>query len=198
MKKKLIAIATITVVFSMSSCKQENIPKEENTTKQENTAGTVEENKTNTTTTSSGNKELWAEQVESSIALTVPDDWAPEDWNTIFKKVDRKAIYNDVIDAVLNGKQKAYNFFNDSAYTVDQVKSILNKPERQKNQDKIVENKTGPDNISVMRVREKVYFDKEKFKLGTIPTALILYINHYSEDGSFVGYKPLFYVKLNN
>jgi hypothetical protein len=128
-------------------------------------------------------KELWADQVESSTNLSLPEDWTKEDFNSIYKNINRSTIYNDIIDAVLSGKQKAYNFFNDSAYSIEQVKAILGKPNRTAN------------DLSLFRVREKVYFDKENFKLERVPNSLILYVNHVA-DGAFHGYEPLFYVKI--
>lgn len=196
MKQTIISILAYSMISMLFSCKQEN------NTNTNSTIAATEDN----SSPAPANMKQWAEQVESSINLTVPEDWAPEDWNNIFRNIDRKSIYADVIDAVLSGKQKAYNFFTDSSLTLDQVKSILDKKVTVLNLDSIAhnaENKVshedvGPNTISLMRVREKVYFDKENFKLERKPTALILYVNHYSEDGSFVGYKPLFYVKLNS
>ncbi len=132
---------------------------------------------------SAGSVRLWADQVESGINLTVPEDWTPEDFNTIYKNINRKAIYSDIVDAVLTGKQKAYDFFNDSVLTLDNVKSILAKPNH------------GANDISLIRIREKLSFDKENFKLQTEPNCLILYVNHLS-NGELHGYEPLFYVHI--
>lgn len=201
MKHKLLITIAVIFLLNSTSCKEETKPNVE-VTSAENTQSTVS---TSTDSIAPANMNLWAEQVESSISLMPPEDWAPEDWNTIFKQVDRKTIYNDVVDAVLTGKQKAYNFFTDSAYTVEQVKEILVKhkllstqnPATKEVETKEVEIHIGPDHLSLIRVREKVYFDKEKFKIIRKPTALILYINHHSDDGEFRGYQALFYVKIS-
>ncbi|MBL7893077.1 MAG: hypothetical protein JNL63_10630 [Bacteroidia bacterium] len=184
------------------SCKEESKPE----TAAINTNPTTTTIITDTATPAPPNMKQWAEQVESSINLSVPEDWAPEDWNNVFRNIDHKSIYADVIDAVLSGKQTAFNFFTNAAFTLDQVKAILEKKVTVLNKDSLAKNaetriiyeNIGPNTISLMRVREKVWFDKDNFKLERKPTALILYVNHYSEDGTFVGYQPLFYVKLNN
>ena len=198
MKNKKIALALSLGLLGLYSCKQTNEPSANNKPISVDSAVSGNEN--------SSGKDLWAEQVESSTNLTVPDDWAPEDWNTVFKKIDRKSIYADIIDAVLSGKQPAYNFFSNSAYSVEEVKSLLHKtdsvyeenPATHKAERKIKKTDIGPENISLFRVREKVFFDKEKFKLIRVPSVLILYTNYYTDDGTFRGFKPLFYVKLNN
>ena len=169
MKNTFPFIAFAFIAFTYISCDQEN-----------KSASTSSAPSTTTTVNTNG-LEVWAEQIESNINLTVPDDWAPEDWHAIFKP-DRKKIYQDISEAVLSGKQKAYNFFTDSVYSIEQIKTIINIP----------------DTISLIRIREKVYFDKENFKLQRVPNTLALYVSHHSDDGTFVGYKPLFYVKLNN
>lgn len=193
--KTLQLLSTFVGIFLITSCKQESTQ-----------VASDDKNRTTESFDTLASSNLWAEQVESSINLTVPDDWSPEDWNNIFKKVDRKKIYKDVVDAVLSGKQIAYNFFTDSILRVDQVKAKLHKTKTfmlidtvtNKTEQKNISINIGPEHISLMRIREKIYFNKETFKLTRIPTALILYINHHSEDGTFVGYEPLFYVKLNN
>lgn len=196
MKQTIISILAYSMISMLFSCKQEN------NTNTNSTIAATEDN----SSPAPANMKQWAEQVESSINLTVPEDWAPEDWNNIFRNIDRKSIYADVIDAVLSGKQTAFNFFTNAAFTLDQVKAILEKKVTVLNKDSLAKNaetriiyeNIGPNTISLMRVREKVWFDKDNFKLERKPTALILYVNHYSEDGTFVGYQPLFYVKLNN
>lgn len=200
MKQTIITILAFSMISLLFSCK------EEGQTETAATSTTTTAITPDTTTAAPPNMKQWAEQVESSINLSVPEDWAPEDWNNIFRNIDHKSIYTDVIDAVLSGKQTAFNFFSNAALTLDQVKAILEKKVTVLNKDslsknaetKIIYENIGPNTISLMRVREKVWFDKDNFKLERKPTALILYVNHYSEDGTFVGYQPLFYVKLNN
>lgn len=201
MRKIFIPAVLFFSAVLLFSCKQENSSNTNATTNKDTSTTPLAATDTGSPAPASApaNMKQWAEQVESSINLTVPEDWSPEDWNNIFRKVDRKAIYADVIDAVVSGKQTAYNFFTDAALTMDQVKSILDKKVTVKNaENKISLESVSPNTISLMRVREKVFFDKDNFKLERKPTSLILYVSHYSEDGTFVGYQPLFYVKLNN
>jgi len=138
---------------------------------------------TSTSSQTPDNKALWAEQVESSMNLLTPEGWTKDDFNMIFKGIDRKKIFQDITGEVLSGRRKSYDFFNDSALTIEQAKAIIEKP--------------GNSNISLVRVREKVYFDKENFRLEREPNTLILYTSHYGEDSTFRGFSPLFYVKLN-
>jgi len=149
---------------------------------------------------------VWAEQVESSVMLTIPSDSSYAGWNEVFKKVDQKKIYSDIFDAVLSGKQKAYNFFTDSVLTLSELKAMMCKTDSTEAEDletgkmfpTVIIDSLTYDKISLMRIREKVYFDKVNFKIIRKPSALILYKDCFSEDGTYKGYKPLFYVKLNN
>ena len=142
-----------------------------------------------TNSNDSANKELWAEQLESAANITKPEGWSDQDWNSVTKNVDREKIFNTIVESVLSGKQQAYDYITDSAITVEQVKSML-----------LADAKTNitAGDISLIKVREKWYFDKEKFKLEKQANALSLFVNSYAGDGSVRGYKALFYVKLNN
>ena len=172
--KKIILAATVAFATGLSpSCTQES-----------STSGHEE-----VPAPSSSNYELWAEQVESTTDVVKPDGWSEQDWNSVTKNIDREKIFISITQAALSGKQQAYNYITDSALTVEQVKSSLVLSET---------SNVGAKDISHIRVKEKLYFDAENFKLLKQPTALSLFVNSYAEDGSIRGYKPLFYVKLKN
>jgi len=184
--KKIIVLPLLIVLLSLViSCKNENTApnQSQNQVRPDSLKPSTETSAGTTTAPENATAGLWAEQVESGINLTVPEDWTPEDFNNVYKNINRKAIYADIVDAVLSGKQKAYNFFSDSVLRPDELKAILAKPNH------------GPGDISLIRIREKLAFDKESFRLQSTPNTLILYVNHLS-NGEFHGYEPLFYVHI--
>ena len=186
---RLIVIGYLLIAY-MSSCKPEKNPGNDQA---------VSEN--------APNKELWAEQVESATNIKKTEGWSDEDWNSVNRNVDYKRIFDEITKAVLDGKQQAYDYINDSSLTIDQVKSILSRVDtafvEDINTGKITEANpikvdVTAEHISQIRVREKWYFDSEKFKLQKQSNAIALFKTSYLEDGSVKGYMPLFYVKLNN
>lgn len=128
------------------------------------------------------NGEIWAEQVESNTSIMKPDSWADEDWKKVNKNVDKEKIFNSIVDEVISGKQKAYDFFTDSAYTVDEVKARLENIKA--------------SSISAIRTREAWDFDKEKFMLNKQVKSICFFVPKIGEDGEYMGDKALFYVKL--
>jgi hypothetical protein len=150
--------------------------------------------------------ELWAEQIESSASLVKPEGWSDEDWHQMAKGVDQEKIFNTVVEAVLNGKAKAYDYISDSEITTDQVKSMLHYIDTL-----YVENIDHPgemlvksekhdlksSDISMIRFKEKWHFDKENLKFETKVNSIALFTTSYSETGEVRGNKALFYINLN-
>jgi hypothetical protein len=144
----------------------------------------------------STNKEVWAELVESKTVLIKPDGFQDDYWNSVNKKMDRHELFNTIVEAVLNGKQKAYSILTDSALTLDEVKAVvdLNGAKSEGNGEK----KINSDDLSAIRMREKWVFDKEKFQLEKHVTRIDLLYKKVDENGEYLGDKALFYVNLNN
>jgi hypothetical protein len=130
--------------------------------------------------------DVWAEQVESNTELIKPEGWTEEDWSARFKSLDKKIMLNTILDAVRSGKQKAYDFFTEAEYRITAVDSLLK------------ELNVTPESISLIKVREKLFFDKDKFSLHKQATRMTLCIHKFRADSTVMGDQPLFYVKLNN
>ena len=189
MKNLILSIFIAALHLMFSSCKQND------SSVNEHTSADV-----------SGTMELWAEQIESTANTKKPEGWSDADWNSVTKNVDYKKIFNTITESVLDGKQRAYNYISDSVYTLDEIKSMITRsdtiyvedPKTGKFKETVTMVSLKAEDISVIRVREKWNFDKEKFKLEKQATAMALFVNSYADDGSVRGYSPLFYVKLNN
>ncbi|MFY9309276.1 MAG: hypothetical protein WAQ28_09550 [Bacteroidia bacterium] len=159
------------------------------------------ENNTEKTTTPSTNDstqgELWAEEVESRTILIKPEGWEENYWKTINKGMDGPLIFNTIVDAVLAGKKKAYDLLTDSVLTVEEVKSIIAAGGNANPEEPGVEQKIKPDDLSMIRMREKWHFDKEKFRLEKKVIRIDLTYKKLDETGAYIGDKPLFYVYLD-
>lgn len=159
---KKVFYLVISAILILSSCKQESKNSDE--------------------TSGSGTQDSWAGQVEANTSLVRPDGWAEEDWKAVNINVDQQKIFTTIADAVTSGQQKAYDFFTDSVYTLEEVKARLEDVK----------------SISAVRTRETWSFDKEKFMLNKKVTRICLFIPKLDENGEYLGDKALFYVKLNN
>ena len=168
MKKLIYSFLAISLIWLLSACNQENKSLENKPI----------------TSVGSTNKDVWAEQLESNTSIMRPEGWADEDWKAVNKNVDQQKIFNTIADAVTSGNQKAYDFFTDSVFTVDQAKERLQNIK--------------PENISAIRTRESWNFDKENFKLEKQVTRICLFTPKLGDNGEYMGDKALFYVKLNN
>ncbi len=138
-------------------------------------------------------KELWAGLVESNTSLVMPEGWDEEYWKSVNKNTNINKLFNTVVDAVLSGKKQAYDIFTDSVLTVQQVAAMVG---RSGNAAEGVSEKVGADDLSLIRMREKWVFDKEKFKLEKQVTRIDLVYKKLDESGEIIGNKPLFYVNL--
>jgi hypothetical protein len=138
-------------------------------------------------------KEVWADVVETKTILIKPDSWEDDYWNSVNVNMSNKKIFNTLVDAVISGKKQAYNLFTDSLFTIDEVKAMVD-------QNDIVsgENKVKASDLSMIRMREKWVFDKEKFKLEKQVTRIDLLFKKLDENGEYIGDKPLFYINLND
>jgi len=164
---KKIFLSGILLTGILFSCKEDKVATEESSL-----ANSTKQN-------------VWAEQVEANTSLLKPEGWAEEDWKAVNKNVDQEKIFNTIVDAVVSGKQKAYDFFTDSVFTVEEVKARL-------------EAGINAGSISSIRTREKWNFNEEKFKLEKHVTRIYLFTPKLDENGDILGDKALFYVRLND
>ena len=144
-------------------------------------------------TTVDSTKEVWADVVETKTILIKPDSWDDDYWNSVNVNMNNKKIFNTLVDAVISGKKQAYNLFTDSLFTIEEVKAMVDK-----NDIISAENKVKASDLSMIRMREKWVFDKEKFKLEKQVTRIDLLFKKLDENGEYIGDKPLFYVNLND
>lgn len=151
----------------------------------------------NDTETIDPNNDVWAELVESKTVLLKPEGWDDEYWNSVNKNVNRQQIFTTIVNEVLSGKQKAYNILTDELLTVEQVKEMLDNVQMN-DAGEMASEKVKPEDLSTIRMREKWVFDKTNFKLHKHVTRIDLLLKKLDLDGTYLGDKALFYVKLED
>lgn len=178
MKKRIFSFFAISLVCLFTQCTQES--------------KTVENN---VIESGDSTKEVWAELVESKTILIKPESWEEDYWNSVNKNMDKDKIFNTLVDAVLSGKKQAYNLFTDSVFTIDEVKAMVDKNKIVTTENEEIK-KINSNDLSMIRMREKWMFDKDKFKLEKQVTRIDLLFKKLDETGQYIGDKPLFYVNL--
>lgn len=181
MKKSVLILIITGFVCFYISCKPEN-----NTEKNNSLPAT-----------DSTQKELWAEEVESKTILVKPEGWEEEYWKSINKNMNSELLFNTIVDAVLSGKKKAYDLLTDSVLSVDEVKTIVAAKHDKTAVEPGIEPKVTAPDLSMIRMREKWFFDTEKFRLEKKVTRIDLTYKKLDESGAYIGDKPLFYVYLD-
>ena len=194
MKNALFSLLGLAAIFMVAACGSE--------TKPTDATGTP----TVAVTTADG--ELWGEHVRSQAEIIKPEDWDSSDWVRVNKFVDQQKIASTIMDAVLSGKQKAYDPFDENVeISVETLNSQMHKTDTLLIEDpakpgvieqKIIKREFSTESITNIRFIEDWYFDKVKFKLTKKVTGIVLGQSVLNDDGSFKGLKPIILVKLNN
>ncbi len=181
MKKNILTITISGLICFLICCKQENNKESESTVSIDTTK-----------------KEVWAELVETNTMLVKPEGWDDEYWKSVHKNMDCQQLFNTILKAVLTGKKKAYDIFTDSVLTIDEVKEMVNTGQTVSANKDTQAPTISADDLSLIRMREKWIFDKEKFSLEKQVSRIDLIYKKLDENGEYIGDKPLFYVHLNN
>lgn len=179
MKKAALTITIFGFICFLICCKQDNNRESESSVPIDTTK-----------------KELWAELVETNTMLVKPEGWDDEYWKSVHKNMNSSQLFNTIVDAVLTGRKKAYDIFTDSVLTIDEVKEMVNTGQTVSANTQALT--ISADDLSLIRMREKWIFDKEKFSLEKRVSRIDLIYKKLDENGEYIGDKPLFYVHLNN
>ncbi len=194
MKNAFYSFLGLTAIFVIAACNSET-KHTDATTSQTAAANTAD-------------GELWGEHVRSQAEIIKPEDWDSSDWTRVNKFVDQQKIASTIMDAVLSGKQKAYDPFDENVeISVETLNSKMHQKDTLLIEDpnkpgvfeqRVVEREFSTESITNIRFIEDWYFDKVKFKLTKKVTGLVLGQSVLNDDGTFKGLKPIILVKLNN
>lgn len=194
MKNAFYSFLGLTAVFVIAACNSET----------KHTDATISQ--TAAATTADG--ELWGEHVRSQAEIIKPEDWDSSDWVRVNKFVDQQKIVSTIMDAVMSGKQKAYDPFDENVeIPVEELYKQMHKKDTLQFEvtdnpgvfvQKILEREFNNESLTYIRFIEDWYFDKVKFKLTKKVTAIVLGQSAYNDDGTYKGLKPFILVKLSN
>ena len=111
----------------------------------------------------------------------LPDD----EWeNYCLRKMDNIALANIIFNAIYNGRLTAYDYQNEEAMSIEDVKALEKKYKR--------------DNIAKIQFVEEWYFDEKSLQMGKRVNELMLaYELRNEDDGQVRGYKAGVKVFLN-
>ena len=173
MKKTLFLISLIATTFILFSCKNN---------------------------TSADNKDEWVITKKISYPVFIKSPYEDTDWWVEnIEGSDREKIVNVLLDAVLQGKVKAYNYMDMKELSLDEAKKAMNTEIRLE---------TGDVDTTVMQPveRKMIYrltfletwsFNDKTFALSKIVVAVAPSETSRDETGEIRGYRPLFWIFLN-
>lgn len=169
MKELIVSILSISLCLLMQSCSKND---------------------------STAKGEEWVELVESKTILVKPEGWDDDYWNEVNKNVQSIKIFNTLVNAVMEGKLKAYNILTDEPLSIEDVKNAIENAQLNENGEYQSHEVTYYD-LSTIRTREQWFFDEKEFQLEKKVSRIDLLIKKLNFEGEYIGDKALFYVHLN-
>ncbi len=110
----------------------------------------------------------------------VEDEWQSE----CLENTDIKLMSKDVINAVMGGRLKAYDYFDDHLLSKSEIKAILKKNGKE-------------NNIGNIQFKEEWYWDKDQLRLQKKVKSLMFGYEICSENKKVRGYRASFVVNLD-
>jgi len=110
----------------------------------------------------------------------VEDEWQSQ----CLERTNIKLMSKDVISAVMNGKLKAYNYYDDHLLSKSEVKAILKKNGKL-------------NNIGNIQFIEDWYWNKKELQLQKKVKSLMFGYEIYDENNKVRGYRASFVVNLD-
>lgn len=110
---------------------------------------------------------------------------ADDEWTDYtLRHLDRKALVNNLFEAVYSKKLVPYDFFNNTELTIEQIKEIESDPDYSR------------DKIGKVQFEEKWFYDAKSNTMLKKVHSIMLAFELYNTEGEVKGYKPVFKVYL--
>ncbi len=123
-----------------------------------------------------------AKPITYEVLVKNPD--SNDEWQTeCLENTNIKQMSGDIIHAVLTGKLKAYDYFDNHLLTKSEIKAILKKNGNQ-------------NNIGNIQFQEEWYWDKENAQLQKKVKSLMFGYEICGENNKVRGYRASFVVNL--
>ena len=125
--------------------------------------------------------------IADTVKYLIPlDKDSASDVPPFFIGFDKVKFISQLVDSVLAGKIKAYDYFDNSVMTIDQIKEqlgikvdtvFIEDVDSDKRQQKIVVSKFNPDDVRELYVYERWFFDPDKcvFKTEVLGYSPVVY-----------------------
>jgi hypothetical protein len=149
---------------------------------------------------------VWADSISAQSPVMIQDGWSEADWAKE-NKYNTAKIFNTIKDAVLTGKLKAYDVYDNNEIPMEEFKMILERTDTVEQADEqkpenirqlILKTELKAEDIARIDTKEKWYFDETAFKLKKEVESITFLKNSYTESGEIRGVAAVFMVKLNN
>jgi len=125
-----------------------------------------------------------AKPITYEVLVKNPD--SNDEWQTeCLENTNIKQMSGDIIHAVLTGKLKAYDYFDNHLLTKSEIKAILKKNGNQ-------------NNIGNIQFQEEWYWDKENAQLQKKVKSLMFGYEICGENNKVRGYRASFVVNLGD
>lgn len=163
--------------------------------------------KTNETASSSPQGcTVWADSISAQSPVVLQEGWSEADWARE-NKYNTAKIFNTIKDAVLAGKLKAYDVYENKEISLEEFKEILERTDTVEQADEqkpenmrqlILKTELKAEDIARIDTKEKWFFDETALKLKKEVESITFLKNSYTESGEIRGVAGVFMVKLNN
>jgi hypothetical protein len=129
-----------------------------------------------------GNYIVLADTLVSDVVIMNPDN---DEWTDYcLRNLDKEALVNEIFKLVYAGDLAPYEFFNNTPYSIEDIKALEDDPEFSRK------------NIGKVQFEEAWYFDSANQKMVKKVNSIMLAYEIYDSDGEVRGYKPAFKVYL--
>jgi hypothetical protein len=179
MKRFIIFIIVFGLFFSVTSCKEKK---------------------------GNENKLILTERIQYPVFIKSPYEEETDWWCENMEGPKREKFVDIILDAALSGKVKAYNYMTNDLLSKKQVEEIFNRSDTLmvtrtippfEEYDTVINTKLDRRLIHRITFLEEWYFDEENFIMEKKVVGIAPAITSYSDSSEILGYKPLFWVYLD-
>ncbi len=131
-------------------------------------------------TPNSNNLELWADTIIYDVLIVNPD--STDDWQEQkLKYLNQKKLVDDLFESIYSGQKKAYNYYTNSEYSIQDIKEF--------------EKDYSRGDIGKIQFSESWLYDKKSGKYIKQVYSILVAYTLYDSSNNIRGYKAGFYIK---
>ncbi len=151
-------------------------------------------------------KIILTERIQYPVFIKTPYEEETDWWCENMEGPKREQFVNIIVDAALSGKVKAYDYISNTLLTKNEVEVIFNRYDTVlytrtvapfDEVDTVINTKLDRKDIHRITFLEEWYFDEKNFSIEKKVVGVAPAITLYSDSGEIKGYKPLFWVYMD-